>query len=114
MRFARYETGLISPVKYFYRPFQGSASFVDHSLCLVVVVLSRLFIDALWPPEGKGLASWLLFVMFIVMLLLSHLVGPVWYLIESFPAVFLTLKVKNLLIPTNACKNQLRFYNRGK
>ena len=27
---------------------------------------SRLFIAALWSPEGKGLTSWLLFVMFIV------------------------------------------------
>ena len=30
---------------------------------------------ALWSPEGKGLTSWLLFVMFIVILLLSHLVS---------------------------------------
>ena len=32
-------------------------------LCLVFVVLSRLFIAALWPPARKGLTSWLLFVM---------------------------------------------------
>ena len=42
-------------------------------------MLSRLFIVALWSPEGKRLASWLLFVMFVVMfvvmLLLSHLVS---------------------------------------
>ena len=38
-------------------------------------MLSRLFIAALWSPEGKGLTSWLLFVMFIVILLLSHLVS---------------------------------------
>ena len=55
---------------------------MDHLcyLCLVFVMLSRLFIAALWSPEGKGLTSWLLFVMFIVILLLSHLV---WYLIVS-------------------------------
>ena len=35
----------------------------------------RLFSAALWPPEGKGLTSWLLFVMFIVILLHSHLVS---------------------------------------
>ena len=29
----------------------------------VFVMLSRLFIAALWSPEGKGLSSWLLFVM---------------------------------------------------
>ena len=37
-------------------------------------MLSRLFIAALWSPKGKGLTFWLLFVMFIVILLLSHLV----------------------------------------
>ena len=43
-------------------------------LCLVFVMLSHLFIAALRSPEGKGLTSWLLFVMFIMILLLSHLV----------------------------------------
>ena len=38
-------------------------------------MLSRLFIAALWSPEGKGLTSWLLFVIVIVNLLLSHLVN---------------------------------------
>ena len=33
-------------------------------LCLVFVILSRLFIAALWSPAGKVLTSWLLFVMF--------------------------------------------------
>ena len=32
---------------------------------LVFLMLSRLFIAALWSPDGKGLTSWLLFVMFI-------------------------------------------------
>ena len=50
---------------------------MDHLcyLCLVFVVLSRLFIADLWSSEGKGLTSWLLFVIFIVILLLSHLVS---------------------------------------
>ena len=41
---------------------------MDHLyyLCLVFVMLSPLFIAALWPPAGKGLTSWLLFVTFIV------------------------------------------------
>ena len=49
---------------------------MDHLcyLCPVFVMLSRLFIAALWSPEWKGLISWLLFVMFIVILLLYH-----WY-----------------------------------
>ena len=33
-------------------------------LCLVFVMLLRPFIAALWSPAGKGLTSWLLFVMF--------------------------------------------------
>ena len=33
-------------------------------LCLVFVMFSGLFIAALWSPAGKGLTSWLLFVMF--------------------------------------------------
>ena len=44
-------------------------------LCLVFAMRSRLFIAALWSPEGNGLTSWLLFVMSIVILLLSHLVS---------------------------------------
>ena len=50
---------------------------MDHLcyLCLVFVMHSRLFIAALWSAEGKGLTSWLLFVMFIGILLLSHLVS---------------------------------------
>ena len=50
---------------------------MDHLcyLCLVVVMLMRLFIAALWSPAGKGLTSLLLFVMFIVVVLLSHVVS---------------------------------------
>ena len=48
---------------------------MDHLcyFCLVFVMLLPTFIAALWSPEGKELTSWLLFVMFIVILLLSHL-----------------------------------------
>ena len=57
--------------------FQGGPSFVDHLcyLCLVFAMLLCLFIAALWSPEGKGLTYWHLFVIFIVILLLSHLVS---------------------------------------
>ena len=52
---------------YFYCPFQGGTSLVEHLryLCLVFVMLSRLFIAALWSAAGKGLTSWLLFVILI-------------------------------------------------
>ena len=50
---------------------------MDHLcyLCLVFVMLSRLFIAALCSPEGKGLTSWLLFVKSFVIVLLSLLVS---------------------------------------
>ena len=47
---------------------------MDHLcyLCIVFVMLSCMFIAALWSPEGKGLTSWFLLVMFIVIFLLYH------------------------------------------
>ena len=56
-------------------------------LCLVFVVLSRLFIAAVWSSAGKGLTSWLLFVMFncVFVTFLCGILGQVWYLIVSFP-----------------------------
>ena len=50
---------------------------MDHLcyLCLVFVMLSRLFIVVVWSSEGKELTSWLLLVMFIVILFLSRLVS---------------------------------------
>ena len=50
---------------------------MDHLcyLCLVFAMLSRLFIAALWSPEGKELTSWLLFIMCMVIFLISHLVS---------------------------------------
>ena len=47
------------PSKIFLPIVQDSTSFVDHLcyLCLVFVMLSRLFIAALWSPAGKTLLS---------------------------------------------------------
>ena len=62
---------------------------MDHLLylCLVFVMLSPLFIADLWSPEGKWLTSWLLFVLFIVILLNFPfgILGQVWYLIVLIP-----------------------------
>ena len=67
---------------------------MDH-LCFVLVLLSHLFIAALWSPEGKGLTSWLLFVMFIEILLLSNLLSwdrcVTWLYRFPILAVFLTI-----------------------
>ena len=64
--------------KIFYWPFEGGTSFVDllcfcSVLCLLCLC-ARLFICALWSPAGKGLTSWLSFVVSTVSLSLS-----LWY-----------------------------------
>ena len=44
----------------------GGLGFVDHLcyFCLVVLCFhALLFVNALWSPDGKGLTSWLMFVM---------------------------------------------------
>ena len=50
---------------------------MDHFcyLCLVFAMLPRLFMAALWSLAGKGLTSWLLFVVFNCVLSLSHVVS---------------------------------------
>ena len=60
---------LTVPRRYF---FCGSFMFL---FCLVFAMFcARLFICALWSPAGKGLTSWLSFVVSSVSLSLSH-----WY-----------------------------------
>ena len=62
---------------------------MDHLcyLCFVFVMLLRLFIAALWSPAGKGLTSWLSFVMFncVSVTFPCGIHGQVWYLIVSIP-----------------------------
>ena len=54
-------------------------------LCLLYLC-ARLFICALWSPAGKGLTSWLSFVVSAVSLSLPiGILGQVWYLIVSIP-----------------------------
>ena len=58
---------------------------MDHLcyLCLAFVMLSCLFIAALWSPAWKRLTSWLLFVMsnceFVTFQ--CGILGEVWFLI---------------------------------
>ena len=62
---------------------------MDHLcyFCHVFVMLSRLFIAALCSPTGKGLTSWLSFVMFncVFVTFPCGYFGQVWYLIVSIP-----------------------------
>ena len=58
---------------------------MDHLfyLCVVFVMLLRLFIAGLWSPAGKGLTFWLLFVMFNCTFVTfpCGILSQVWYLI---------------------------------
>ena len=51
------------------------------------VMLSRLFIAALWSNPGKGLTSWLSFVMFnfVFVIFTCGILGQVCYLIVLIP-----------------------------
>ena len=50
-------------------------------------MLLRLFIAALLSPAGKGLTSWLSFVMFncVFVTFLCGILGQMWYLVVSIP-----------------------------
>ena len=54
-------------------------------LCIVFVMLSRLFIAALWSPAGKVLTAWLLLVKFncIFITFPCGILDQVWYLFLS-------------------------------
>ena len=62
---------------------------MDHLcyFCIVFVMLSRFLIAALWSPAGKGLTSWLSFVVLICMVVTFPfgILGQVWYLIVLIP-----------------------------
>ena len=85
----RRETGLSPPVKYFLltvpRRYFFCGSFALFMTC--VCHAFALFITALWSPAGKGLTSWLLFVMSNCDLVTfpCGILGQVWYLIVLIP-----------------------------
>ena len=62
---------------------------MDHLcyLCLVFLMLSHLFIAALWSPAGKRQTSWFLFVMLNCAFVTFEcgILGQVLYLIVSIP-----------------------------
>ena len=62
---------------------------MDHLcyFCIVFVMLLCLLIAVLWSPAGKGLTSWLLFVVLncVVVTFPLGILGQVWYLIVSIP-----------------------------
>ena len=87
--------------KIFYWPFQGLTSFVDllwvFSILCLLCLCTRLFICALWSPAGKGLTSWLSFVVsyceFVTFPLVSWVRCGTWLHRLLFFASFLTLVI---------------------
>ena len=75
--------------KIFYWLFQGCTSFVDllcfSSVLCLLCLCARLFICALWSPAGKGLTSWLSFVVSNCEFVTFPLVSWVRYFIVSIP-----------------------------
>ena len=61
----RRETGLSPPVKYLLtvpRRYFFCGSFMLFSVLCLLCLCARLFLCALWSPAGKGLTSWLSFL----------------------------------------------------
>ena len=56
-------------------------------LCIVLVMPSRLLIAALWSSAGKGLTSWLFFVMFncVFVTFPFGILDQMWCLSVSIP-----------------------------
>ena len=62
---------------------------------------------ALWSPAGKGLTSWLLFVMFYCIFVTFQcgiLAGQAWYLIVSIPDICLLFLLWNCQKNTGGLK----------
>ena len=57
-------------------------SYVCSVLCLICLC-ARLLICILWSPAGKGLTSWLSFVVYNGEFVIFGILGQVWYLIVS-------------------------------
>ena len=80
-------------------------------LCLVSAILPRLFIAALWSPVGKGLTSWLLFVMSKreIVTFPCGFLGQVWYLIALIPDLCRLSNFKVVLVPCDNISCILEF-----
>ena len=89
VRLAHLETDLNPPVKYFTDCSKAVLLLWIIYFISVLFLLSfpaRLFIDALWSPAGKGLTSWLSFVMSNCEVVTFHWYpGSDWWLIVSIP-----------------------------
>ena len=105
--------------KIFYWPFQGGTSFVDllcfcSVLCLLCLC-ALLFICALWSPAGRGLISWISFVVsyceFATFPLISWVRCGTWLYRFLIFAPLLTFNTGNVIIKMNSLYIWFEFYN---
>ena len=69
-------------------------------LCFVFVMISCLFIAALWSPTGKGLASWLSCMLCFICVFVTFPCGPLgqaWYFIVSISDLSSLLTLINFM-----------------
>ena len=78
--------------------------------CVCHVMLSCLFIESLWSLTGKGLTSWLSFMMFYCVLSLSPcgILRQEWYLFVSIPDLchpftFITSMMPYFVLSSSLC-----------
>ena len=113
VRLARCKTGLSPPLKYFTDRSKAVLLlwifYVFSVLCLLCLCV-RLFLCTLWLPAGKGLTSWLSFVVSNCELLFFYfpigILGQMWYLIVSIP----DLCTLNYLAHTVQCVHYIILY----
>ena len=80
--------------------------------CLVFAMFcARLFICASWSPAGKGLTSWLSFVVSSVCHFPIGILGRVWCLILSIPDLCNFTYFKEFSYTT--CYSSIRFILQG-
>ena len=91
MRLARHKTGLSAPVNYFTDRskvvFLMLIFYGFYSVLRLLYLCVCLFMCVLWSPAGKGLTSWLSFVVSNCLLCNFPIgvLGQVWFLIVSIP-----------------------------
>ena len=76
--------------QYHAQPWPFRALLINSKVDCLLCFCARLCIVALWSPAGKGLTSWLSFVLYncVFFYFPIGILGQVWYLIVSIPDLY--------------------------
>ena len=96
VRLACRETGLSPPVKYFYCPFQGGASFVDHLCYLNIAFASVHFCLVVTCWKRADLLALVCDVYLDFVNFPFGILGQMWYLIVSIPDPYCLSYIQSL------------------